>query len=191
MGTINARGFQEFDIPSSIPTVITTSKPALVMHYMKGSTSDGVNADPAMEFIPPYNLFSSTFLISTPNNDFIVLDNWINVVIRNQDKTGLFLDDVLISNTTTWVAFPNTEYVGASLRVSTGSHKIAHASSIVNFVAYSYGYASYTSYAYTAGCRFVALPLFPLSSLSLPPRSPSYSFTYSYQYHYCADSVTL
>lgn len=35
VGTINAQKFQEFDIPSSVPTVITTSKPALVMHYMK------------------------------------------------------------------------------------------------------------------------------------------------------------
>ncbi|MFC1935737.1 thrombospondin type 3 repeat-containing protein, partial [Chloroflexota bacterium] len=161
VATLNRGQYYETSLSSSTYADITTSGPALVTQFSKGSAADGVTSDPFMMMIPPTGQFASNYTISTPAASPVSFDNYINIVAPTANLTGLRLDGLPIGVSFTPIG--TSGHSGAQVPVSIGAHTVQHLSPIVPFGVYAYGWASYDSYGYPGGLRLapIALPCSP------------------------------
>jgi pimeloyl-ACP methyl ester carboxylesterase len=129
-------------------SIIETSQPALVAQYSNGSLYDGVTSDPFMMIVPPIEQALNHYTFSTPGTNFSI--NYVNVLIPNSILNNITLDGGIV-NSSLFTSIPGTNFSGAQIRVSVGSHTI---SAPQNFGIHSYGFASYDSYGYPGGMAF-------------------------------------
>jgi hypothetical protein len=149
VATINR--YQYYEYITGVPERITTSKPALLVQYSRGTTADGVTSDPFSMWIPPTAQFSANYFITNLAN----FDNWINIVIENGKQGGLNIDGAPLGGS--WFPITGTTFVATQRRVSAGFHHVYHNSPIVPFGIYSYGWADFDSYGYPGGIRLAPL----------------------------------
>lgn len=156
VATLSAGQFHEYTQPSTSGSRLTTTKPALVAQYSKGSSADGVTSDPFMMLIPPVAQYGNNYTLSTPAASPVTFSNWVNVAVQSGEQGGLRLDGAPIA--AVFTAFPGaTGYVWAQVPVSVGAHNFSHTSPIVSFGAFAYGWASFDSYGYPGGLRLAPL----------------------------------
>jgi hypothetical protein len=146
--------FEEFQIDS--PERVDTSRPALVMQYMRGASASGGNGDPASMLVVPTPQFQNSYQVATfqsppmppETTDLIRLkDNYLNVVIPTGAISTLKLDGVAVPPNL-FAPIPRSGYSAARLPVALGAHRIE---AVVGFGLYAYGVGSYESYAYPGG----------------------------------------
>lgn len=157
--------FEQVDLASGTFHHITTSGPALVVQYAKGTSVDDVVSDPFMIVIPPTEQFGSSYLVSTPLEAPVAFDNYLNIVAPTDKLTGLRLDDRSIA--VPFTAIGNTGYSGAQVPVAIGAHTLRHLSSNVPIGVYAYGFANSDSYGYPGGSRLakIAEPCTPTETV--------------------------
>jgi PKD repeat protein len=147
--------FKQVDLASGSFHQITTSGPTLVVQYSKGTSVDGVVSDPFMMIIPPTEQFGSDYLISTPPEEPVRFENYINIVAPTDKLAGLRLDGGAIAGPFT--AIGTTGFSGAQVKVDIGVHQITHDPQNVPFGVYSYGFAASDSYGYPGGARLAKI----------------------------------
>ncbi|KAI8513851.1 Carboxypeptidase N [Branchiostoma belcheri] len=152
---LHSGDFWELDVPSNVYQVITSSEPIMVLQYNKGLTADGVNTDPFMMYVPPIEHFAADYTFTTVDAAGSVFNNYINVVIKTTETSGLLYDGSPLPSSTSWVQIPDTDLSAAQLHINaTGTHKLKHTSAIVTFSVFYYGYSSYDSVGFPGGMRF-------------------------------------
>ncbi|XP_019614670.1 PREDICTED: IgGFc-binding protein-like, partial [Branchiostoma belcheri] len=152
---LHSGDFLELDVPSNVYQFITSSKPIMVLQYNKGTAADGVNTDPFMMYVPPIEHFAADYTFTTVDAVGSVFDNYINVVIKTAEKSGLLFDGRPLPSSISWVPIPGTDLSAAQLHITTvGTHKIKHNSPLVTFSVFYYGYSYYDSVGFPGGTRF-------------------------------------
>ncbi len=128
------------------PMSVSSAKPIFVAQYAMGQGADGVNADPFMMNIVPFQQFLKEYLFTTPADGFV--KNFVNVVIERD--TTLMLDGSPL-DTSHFNEIPGSDYLGGQVSISVGQHQL-----IGNkpFGTYVYGFNAYDSYGYPAGQAF-------------------------------------
>jgi hypothetical protein len=152
--------FKQVNLASGSFHQITTSAPALVVQYSKGTSADRVVSDPFMMIVPPTEQFGSDYFVSTPPVEPVAFNNFINIVVPTDQKAGLRLDEAPIPDTAftlPFTAIGSTGYSGAQLKVGIGAHTLTHLSPIVPFGVFSYGFAASDSYGYPGGSRLARI----------------------------------
>ncbi|MFC1818955.1 alpha/beta fold hydrolase [Thermodesulfobacteriota bacterium] len=144
--TLNAGEFHELIINEL--SIIETSQPSLVAQYSNGTTFDGVTSDPFMMIVPPIEQALNHYTFSTPGTVFNI--NYVNILAPNSIVNDITLDGSLL-NPSLFTPVPGTNFYGAQIPVSVGSHTIYAPE---NFGIHSYGFASYDSYGYPGGMSF-------------------------------------
>lgn len=168
-GTINRAEFMEFDLPSGGVHEISTSGPALLMQYAKGSQADNVTpaaADPFMMMIPPSEQFLSGYTLTTPAASPVSFTNFINVVVRTDDIVSCTIDGEFFMATFTPIGASG--FSGAQEPVGIGAHVLSCPNP---FGAYAYGFAFVESYGYPGGMALA--PVANVSNIQLTPESDS------------------
>ena len=107
-------------IPSNAHVLITSTQPIMVVQITMSQMLSNELSDPSMMYLPPVNLYSNGFSFATmtyagltPGIDY---EHVLKLIIRNQDVSGLLIDEVPPSNVN-WQPIANSEYVGASIIV--------------------------------------------------------------------------
>ena len=150
--TLSSGQFYEIDVPSATFAHIETDEPILLVQYCKGGRADNVSTDPFMAMIPPIRQYRHLYIISTPPASPVAFTNYLNLIIENDETSGLRLDDQPLPSDTTWHSIPGTSMVGTSITVSIGSHRLHHMR-IVKFGLIAYGYQGVNSYGYPGGLQ--------------------------------------
>lgn len=164
VATINKGAFYEVDLPSNSFNEITANNPIFVVQYSKGRNIDGqVNSDPFMMIVVPHENYSGSATFTTPNGSTFTSDNWINIITPNQGVGIITLDGVIIPNVD-FTAISTTEYSGARIPISQGSHTL---SGNVAFGTSVYGFAFSNSYGYPANQLYA--PVASAASMTIDP----------------------
>ena len=151
-GSINSGQFYEIDTLSSRYVSIDATKPVLLLQYCKGTQADNVLSDPFMVMIPPIEQYRSRYMISTPSAFPVTFESYLNLIIDQNEISGLRLDDNLLPNSVQWHTIPGKSLVGAFISVVNGSHRLHHVRK-EKFGVIIYGYASFDSYGYPGGLQ--------------------------------------
>ena len=166
VATIDRGEFHEMDLASGTYHEIDTSKAAILTQYSKGTTTDGITSDPMMMMIPPTGQFANDYTISTLAAAPVAFINFVNIVAPTADLAGLLFDGGAIG--TTWTPIGGSGFSGTQVPVAIGAHTITHASPIVPFGVYSYGFAFADSYGYPGGLRLAPLGDACIPSATVP-----------------------
>lgn len=120
---------------------------------------DLVGTDPFMMIIPPIEQFHSYYTLSTVKGISGDFRNYINVVIKQSEISGLSLNGGSLPSGLAydWTKIADTEYYAAAISVNDGTNTLLHSSPIVTFAVYSYGHVLYESYGYPGGQRLALL----------------------------------
>ena len=124
--TLSSGQFYEIDVPSTTFAFIETDKPILLVQFCKGYSADRVTSDPFMVMIPPIQQYRHQYIISTPPASPVPFTNYLNLIIKKAETSGLRLDDQPLPSDTTWQSIPGTSLVGTSIQISIGSHRLHH-----------------------------------------------------------------
>lgn len=152
--------FRQVNLDSGSFHEITTSGPALVIQYSKGTSVDKKPSDPFMMIIPPVEQFGSDYIVSTPDQKPVEFDNYINIAAPTDKLEGLQLDGKPIpadAFVMPFTAIGSTGYSGAQVKVDIGVHTIDHRLPNAPFGVYSYGFADSNSYGYPGGQRLAKI----------------------------------
>jgi hypothetical protein len=165
VATLGAGEFYEAQLPAGASTAanqgvqIITSKPSLVAEYSNGSTYDGVQSDPFMMLIPPFEQFQNAYTVTTPASGFSA--NFINVVIPTSAIPGFRLDGGAVAPDQ-FAPIAATGFSSAQLAVALGSHTLSAAARFGTFV---YGFDTDDSYGYPGG--YLLSPIASAANLTL------------------------
>ena len=134
---------------------VISEKPILVVQFTSSRQGFGADDDgmPSMLIVPPVQQYRTEYNFAVP--DFGSFDTQLMIVIDSGlGKEGLILDNnPLFLFNPQWNRIPATNYEGAVLSLSPGSHLIRHADTTVRFGAYIIGLETSNDcgYAYAAG----------------------------------------
>ena len=145
--------------PANTGVSITTSKPTLIAQYSNGTAYDGVQSDPFMMLIPPFEQFQSGYTITTPASGFDT--NFLNVVVPTATIADFRLDGAPV-DASAFSPIGSTAFSSAQLPVSLGSHNVDNSAAFGVFV---YGFAQDDSYGYPGGYRLS--PVAAVANLTL------------------------
>ena len=154
------------------PSSITSDKPILVAQYENaGQFNNNDNSDPNMMLVPPFEQFSGDAIVMAPGAAFSTdaggfTPNFVNVFADLSSGGSVQIDGTPIP-ASAFTTIDDTHFSGASVQVSTGSHRLT---GNIPFAADSYGYAKEDSYGYGSG---VALSSAPDAALSIEPKTTS------------------
>lgn len=143
--TINRGGFREVDIPSTVFTRIVADKAVLVAQFSKGQTTDNVISDPFMMLIPPFEQFQNSYTVGTPSTGFS--RHYVNLAVPISQKGNIQLDGNLL-DPSSFTDIPGTEFSGAQVAISAGTHNLE---GDLPFGAFVYGFGNFDSYGYPGG----------------------------------------
>ncbi|PKL90730.1 MAG: hypothetical protein CVV21_11295 [Candidatus Goldiibacteriota bacterium HGW-Goldbacteria-1] len=141
VATINRGKFYQTAL--SMPSRITTSKPAQVMQYMHSVDYGG--KDPSMITVIPCEQFRNSYIVSTVNPS--IGTNYINIIAPLASVGLLTLDGNPVP-AGDYSAVTGSPYYYVRIYVSQGVHEL---SAPDPFGVYVYGNASYESYGYPGG----------------------------------------
>jgi hypothetical protein len=145
-GTLNQGKFYEIQL--GFATTITSTKPVLVAQFSDSSDFDAVpNSDPFMVLVPPTPLYSSSYTIESPTNDFPA--NYVNLMVPNAAVGGINLDGVLIA-AGAFSAIGGSGFSSAQVAVTPGPHHLSSAGGQA-FGLIAYGWNLYDAYGYPGG----------------------------------------
>jgi RHS repeat-associated protein len=154
------------------PSSITSDKPILVAQYENASQFNGTNnSDPMMMLVPPFEQFSGDAVIMAPGAAFSTdnggfTPNFVNVFADLSSGGSVQVDGTPIP-ASSFRTIDDTQFSGASVQVSTGSHRLT---GNIPFAADSYGYAAFDTYGYGSG---VSLSSAPAATLAIEPKTTS------------------
>jgi RHS repeat-associated protein len=154
------------------PSSITSDKPILVAQYENASQFNGnAESDPMMMLVPPFEQFSGDAVIMAPGAAFSTdtggfTPNFVNVFADLSSGGSVQIDGTPIP-ASSFTTIDDTQFSGATVQVSTGSHRLT---GNIPFAADSYGYARVDSYGYGSG---VALSTAPDAALAIEPKATS------------------
>jgi len=152
--TLAAGATVEASFASGASSVITASKPVMVMQYAKGSTADGVaDSDPFMMTVQGASHFLTAYTLATADTASTSYSSYANLIIPDADIPDCLLDGAVLP-ALTFAAIGASGFSGARMPVAGGAHTIEcpHA-----FGASVYGFANGKSYGHPAGL-FVPAP---------------------------------
>jgi uncharacterized repeat protein (TIGR01451 family) len=128
------------------PSVISTSKPALVAQFSNGSTFDNMtNADPSMMLIAPVDQFQPAYQVPTPSGFAI---NEINLVAPSGSVGAIAIDGAAVPSSA-YTPIGSSGFSGAQVDVTPGSHALTGTGA--PFGVSSYGFDSFDAYSYPGG----------------------------------------
>lgn len=156
-----------YEFNSDKPNVISADKPIQIVQYAvtQGSTltcgSDANDVgDPEMIYLTPLEQTVDHVTLFSANN-FLILNSYINVLLKTNQVATFLLDGVHYS---TFTPVPgNPAYSYAQISVASGTHSISAA---IGFNAIAYGFGVHESYGYAAGTNLQDLNSF----VALQPR---------------------
>ncbi|XP_078674139.1 IgGFc-binding protein-like [Branchiostoma floridae x Branchiostoma belcheri] len=159
--TLDAGDFLELDLWNSTDThmTIASSQPIMVLQFSKGQESDNITTDPFMMYLPPVEQFAADYTFATVDAlTSTAYTNFVNIVIKTSETSGLTYDGNPLPNATTWSPIPDTDQSATQLYIATnGTHKIKHQSAIVTFSLLYYGFSSYDSVGFPGGLRLASI----------------------------------
>lgn len=127
---------------------IESTKPVLLMQYsMSDDWDPGVNSDPFMMLIPPFEQFFNSYTFATPSSGFIL--NFVNLTVENEGVNFHFLDNNPV-DPSNFSAIPGSNFSGTGLEIEVGTHS-SNNSNESTFGLYSYGFNNFDSYGYPGG----------------------------------------
>jgi hypothetical protein len=159
--TLNAGAFYETTLASGTYNRITSDNPILVGQFSKGSSADGVAADPFFVLVPPDEQFLNNYVISAGTAN--VTNNFLNITSPNGNTGNVLVDGVPVPGGS-WNPIPGTLFSGATVSITSGIHTITSTFPI-GLLVYGYGY--YDSYGYLGGQAFAAVAT--IETLTLTP----------------------
>ena len=170
--SLNAYEFETHNINSDTYYYIQSDKGISVMLFSKSIGVTGWNdggpngGDPAMSVVVPLPLYGYDYTWSTvQTTEGQFESNFIIVVTRQEYKSGLVLDDAPIDSGIMWTnVTSNSDYAGARIAVSDGSHSIYNTDPTATFFGIAYGNAQFNSYAYASGLRLASINLVSMPS---------------------------
>jgi hypothetical protein len=122
---------------------------------------DNVETDPFMMLMAPVEQWKSHYTVATVEGVTGSYDNYINVIIHTDHIQGLILDGDLVPTSDiqghAWTVIDNSEFSGASIHISNGTHTLSHTLPTVTFAVVSYGHTKEESYGYPAAMRLAHL----------------------------------
>ena len=152
---LKAGTFHEFTAASITFLSVAATQPVLLVQFSLGSTVDSTISDPFMLMIPPVEQYRSNYIISTPAAQPVTFSNYLSVVIADDEKDGLRLDDQPLPSTVLWNNIPGQNLVGTTFAITIGSHTVHHVDKS-KFGLSTYGFASDDSYGYPGGLQLKA-----------------------------------
>ncbi|XP_062500732.1 uncharacterized protein LOC134177969, partial [Corticium candelabrum] len=152
---LQAGQFHEFTASSTTFLSIEAAQPILLMQYSQGSTVDSTKSDPFMLMIPPVEQYRSRYIISTPPDRPAPFSNYLAIIVTDDKKDGLRLDDQPLPSSVVWNNIPGQTLAGANVPISIGSHTIHHVDKS-NFGLSIYGFEDDDSYGYPGGLQLKA-----------------------------------
>lgn len=134
----------------AVPNLIEADKPILVAQYCTTQGQDGnpntnPGGDPEMIYLSPVEQTINNITLYSANKN-LILQSYINVIIKNGGTASFTLDGNKISGFQPHPQEPNYSY--AIVPVTAGSHTLY---SDTGFNAIAYGFGSAESYGYNAG----------------------------------------
>ena len=153
---LSSGSFHEFKGSSSTFLSVEMTRPAMLVQYSQGSTTDGTLSDPFMIVLPPIEQYRFSYTISTPASYPVNFSSYVGIIVPSGSEGGLRLDNLPLNSSTVWNNVPGQKLVGATISVSTGSHTIHHISPITKFGLTIYGFEDDDSYGYTGGLQLQA-----------------------------------
>lgn len=91
--TLKKGQFSEQVFTQDVPVLIDCSDPCLLLQYAEGTLADHRTGDPSMTLVPSLDHLDSDFYFKTPH----MLDNYLTIVIRSAEVSGLRLDGSAIN----------------------------------------------------------------------------------------------
>ena len=149
---LKAGMFHEFMAASSTFLSVAASQPVLLVQFSLGTKVDMTVSDPFMLMIPPIEQYRSNYIISTPAGHPVKFSSYLSVIIADDEKDGLRLDDQPLSSTVLWNNIAGQNLVGATFAIATGSHTVHHVDKS-KFGLSTYGFAKHDSYGYPGGLQ--------------------------------------
>lgn len=119
--------------------------PMLLAQYSNSSGFDGVESDPFMMLIPPFEQHLNSYIVSTPAGQ--ISENYLNIVARTAD-TGLIVVDGEAIPQSAFTEIGNSGFSGAQISVGIGTHNL---DSLQPFGVAVYGFDTFESYGYPGG----------------------------------------
>jgi RHS repeat-associated protein len=163
VATLNRGQLHEQIIDGS--AFIVSDKPILVAQYANGTSYDGVNGDPSMMLIPPYEQFGTSYTITTSSNRFN--PNYVNIVAPTSAVGSITLDGTSIPSAS-FAPIGNSGFSGAQISITLGTHNLAGTQPFGVFV---YGFANTDGYSYPGGMNLT--PLQRNTKVTLTPATAS------------------
>lgn len=146
VATLNFAEFYEDVLVDA--SFIEATKPVLVMQFsMSDEWDPGVNSDPFMMLIPPYEQFFNSYTFATPSEGFAF--NFVNLTVENEGVDFHFLDNVPV-DPSNFAAIPGSNFSGTGIGIDIGTHS-SYNSNGNTFGLYSYGFNNFDSYGYPGG----------------------------------------
>jgi hypothetical protein len=122
---------------------------------------DNVSTDPFMMLVVPVEQWKSQYTIATVKGVSGPYNNFINVIIKTREISGLRLDNRHVNPSAiqrkSWTQIQNTEFSGAQIHISDDIHTQFHVDPTVVFSVNSYGHTEFESYGYPAAMRVASL----------------------------------
>ncbi|MDO6436166.1 T9SS type A sorting domain-containing protein [Cyclobacterium sp. 1_MG-2023] len=137
--------YEILNIPSNVYTKIESNYSVMVAQLSKGQTSDDVSSDPFLMLVPPVEQYQHEYWVSTPQTGFE--NHFINLAVPISQKGKVRIDGSLIGSSI-FVDIPNSNFAGAQIQVTEGSHHIVADLPIAVFI---YGFDSYNAYGNLGG----------------------------------------
>ncbi len=168
VATLQQGEFFEEILPSDSYYDIRADQPIQLTQYSLGSDYDGVQSDPFMMMIPPYEQYSGSTTFTTPATNIPV--NYVNIVSPHGGVGKIEIDGITIP-AALYEQIGNSNFYGLRMRISVGAHNINGDN--IPFGAFIYGFGNYDSYGYPAGAIFS--PVLSVTSIQLNPPSATLS----------------
>ncbi|HEV7765256.1 MAG TPA: hypothetical protein VGQ76_09660 [Thermoanaerobaculia bacterium] len=142
---------QFYQTSATQPAHITTTQPALVAQYAKGTTVDDVTGDPFQMLILPTSQFASSYIVPTGPGD--IAGNFLNLIVPTAAVDSVEVDGVAVPPAS-FTPIETSGYSGAQLPVSLGEHRIIASAPLG---AWMYGFDNSEGYGYPAGALLAPL----------------------------------
>ncbi len=138
---------------------VITSQPSLVGQYILGAGFNNLG-DPSFMLVPPADQFVDHLIVSPPEptdpllgaaaTDFSFRDH-LSIIAKSTEAGGIRVDGQPVPGA--WRALGDGTYAGARMPLEQGSHVITSDILGAKFMASSYGYEYYGSYAMPVGMQ--------------------------------------
>ncbi len=146
------------------PAEITTSAPALVAQYSRGTVADGREGDPFMMLVPPFEQWLDRYTVASVAG---MPRHYLNLVIRDGEQDSVRVDGAPVDDEL-WMPIGDSDYVGAQVEVDVGEHR---ATADRPFALFAYGFGPFESYGYPGG--MATAPVAKVAALELSPTEGS------------------